>query len=134
MVLTLNEKERLYEKAKKLFESIKEINIRKEIGVSIEPKYYDNNSRYSSYGFKYYSSGSTCIYCKDIKDLLNELKNYIDWKNGVGEQYVNGKSVDCISNYEINALLDFIYYGDKILRTVKEQNNQERKELEDLLS
>lgn len=134
MVLSLNEKEKLYEKAKKLFDSIMEIKIRKEISVSVQPKYYDSNSRFASYGFKYYVKGSACIYANDIKDSLNELNNYILFKKGVGEEYINGKSANFISNYTINALLDFIYYGDKILNTIKEQNKQERQELENLLS
>lgn len=134
MVLSLNEKEKLYEKAKKLFDSIKEIKIRKEIHVSIQPKYYDSNSRFASYGFKYYVKGSVCIYATGIEDGLKELNNYILFKKGIGEEYVNGKSVDYLSNYTIDALLDFIYYGDKILNSIKEQNKQERQELEDLLS
>jgi hypothetical protein len=134
MVLTLEEKEKLYEKAKKLFDSIKEIKIRKEIDVFVAPKYYDEKSRYADFGFKYYFKGSMNIFGNDIEDSLKELKNYIDFKKGIGEEYINGKSVSFLSNYTTNALLDFIYYGDKIKTDVERQNQNERKELNDLLS
>lgn len=134
MVLTLQEKEKLYDKALALYEKIKEIKIRETIEVSVPAKYYPSNSRYSSFGFKYYLNGSITMFGEDIKDSLEELKNYLAFKNGTGEEYVNNKSVSFISAYSINALLDFIYYGDKILNTINEKNEQGRKELNDLLS
>jgi hypothetical protein len=134
MVLSLEEKTKLYEKANKLYESIKDIKIRREIAINVSPKYYDSNSRYTSYGFKYYYNGSISIFAKDIKDSLEELKNYIEFKNGSGPEYINGKSVSFLSDYTVNALLDFIYYGNEIKQEIERQNEKERKELNDLLS
>jgi hypothetical protein len=134
MVLSLEEKIKLLEKATKLYESIKEIKIRREIAINVSPKYYDSNSRYTSYGFKYYYNGSISIFAKDIKDSLEELKNYIEFKNGSGPEYINGKSVRFLSDYTVNALLDFIYYGNEIKQEIERQNEKERKELNDLLS
>lgn len=134
MVLTLQEKEKLYNKALALYEKIKNIKIRESIEVSVPTKYYPSNSRYSNFGFKYYLNGSITMFAKDIKDCLEELKNHLAFKNGTGEEYVNHKSVRWVDDYSINALLDFIYYGDKILNTINEKNEQGRKELNDLLS
>jgi hypothetical protein len=134
MVLSLEEKTKLYEKANKLYESIKDIKIRREIAINVSPKYYDSNSRYTSYGFKYYYNGSISIFAKDIKDSLEELKNYIEFKNGSGPEYINGKSVSFLDDYAVNALLDFIYYGNEIKQEIERQNEKERKELNDLLS
>jgi len=133
MVLSLEEKTKLYEKANKLYESIKDIKIRREIAINVSPKYYDSDSRYTSYGFKYYYNGSISIFARNIKDSLEELKNYIDYKNG-GPEYIDGKSVRFLSDYTVNALLDFIYHGDTIKNEIIRQNERERKELNDLLS
>lgn len=134
MVLTLQEKEKLYNKALALYEKIKNIKTRESIEVSVPTKYYPSNSRYSDYGFRYRLSGSMSMFANDIEDCLEELKNYLAFKNGTGEEYVNNKSARWVSDYSINALLDFIYYGDKILNTINEKNEQGRKELNDLLS
>ena len=133
MVLTLEEKEKLYNKANKLYEEIKNIKIRQETKVNITPKYYDSNSRYANSGFTYYVSERMSIYAENIKDALQELKNFIDFKNG-GPEYINGKSVNFVSSYSINALLDFIYYGNDILEIIKRKNENSRKELNDLLN
>lgn len=134
MTLTLEEKEKLLEKATKLFNEIREINIRKNIEVGVRPKYYDSNSRYASYGLTYYyNRKSISIFANDIEECLESLKNYINYKKG-GEEYINGKLVSCITNYTTNALLDFIYYKDTIIETIKRTNDSERKELNDLLS
>ena len=134
MVLTLQEKEKLYNKALALYEKIKNIKIRESIEVSVPTKYYPSDTRYSSYGFKYYLSGSMSMFGDNIEDSLEELKNYLAFKNGTGEPYINGKSVQWVSEYSTNSLLDFIYYGDKILNKKKKKNEQGRKELNDLLS
>jgi hypothetical protein len=134
MVLSLEEKIKLLEKATKLYESIKEIKIRKGIEINVSPKYYDSRSRYASCGFKYYLKGSMSIFAHDINDSLEELKNYIAFKDGSGPEYINGKSVRFLDDYAVNALLDFIYYGNEIKQEIERQNEKERKELNDLLS
>ena len=74
------------------------------------------------------------MFAEDIKDSLEQLKNYIAYKNGSGPEYINGKSISYLSQYTINALLDFIYYGNEIKQEIERQNEKERKELNDLLS
>lgn len=133
MVLTLDEKEKLLEKATKLYEEIAKIKIRKEIKVDITRKYYSSNSRYSGWGFIYYMSGTMTILGENIKDSITNLKRYIDFKKYNGEEYIDGKSVAYMSEYEINALLDFIYNGKFILARVEEEDQRNRKEISDLL-
>ena len=134
MTLTLEEKRKLYDKSKKLYEEIEKIKIRKEIKMPVFNKYYPSDTRYSNRGFVYatYSDG-IYMYGDSVKKLLKELGNYIKYKD-TGEDRINGELCSYVSDYTINALLDFIYHSDKILQTVKEQNEQERKELNDLLS
>lgn len=134
MVLTLNEKEKLLEKATKLYEEIAKIKIRKEIKVDITRKYYASNSRYAGYGFTYYMNGGMYILGENIKDSIVNLKNYIDFKKYNGAEYINGKSVAYLSEYEVNALLDFIYNGKFILARVEEEDQRNRQEISDLLS
>lgn len=133
MILTLEEKEKLLEKAKSLYENIKMINTKKDMYVELTPKYYDNNSRYSSCGFKYYLNGTMSIYCNGVKNMISELENYIFSKK-TGEKYLDGKLISFISDYTINALLDFIYYSNTILNTIKKNNEEDRKELNALLN
>ena len=134
MQLTFEEQEKLLDKATKLYNEIKGVKIKKEIQFDLAPKYYDKRSRYASYGFKYYTGYSgACIYCSSIKDLLEELSNYINSKK-TGVDYIDNKYVGLISKYTIDALLDFVYYGNTIVSVVKKTNEDERKELNDLLS
>ena len=114
MRLNLEEKEKLLNKATKLYDEIKGRKFKQNIDLDITRKYYDSGSRYSNFGFKYYLNGSMCCFGEDIKDSLENLKHYVEFKKGIGEEYINGKSVDFISQYTINALLDFIYNGDYI--------------------
>ena len=69
MVLTLQEKEKLYNKALALYEKIKNIKIRESIEVSVPTKYYPSDTRYSSYGFKYYLSGSMSMFEWEISTM-----------------------------------------------------------------
>lgn len=144
MNLTIDEKERLLQKATNLYEKIKSIDIKSTVELSLTCKYYPKDLRSSDKGFKYYSnSKSIYIHGFDVGDFLEELKNYIMLKKYDGKEYINGKSVDCISNgsrvvcisnRNLLGLLDFIYYSDYILNKVKEINNKTIREIEELLS
>lgn len=135
MNLTIDEKERLLQKATNLYEKIKSIDIKSTVELSLTCKYYPKDLRNSDKGFKYYVNSKTiCVHGLDVEDFLKELNNYIMYKKYNGNKYVNGKSVDCISDYDLSALLDFIYYSDYILNNVKETNEKTIKEIEELLS
>jgi len=134
MVLTFEEKKKLYNKASALYEKIKERKNKREISINIMSKYYPTSSRFASCGFKYYYNGNVVIYCSGIKDMLEELVNYINWKDGTGEEYINGKSVTFLSEYTINALLDFVYYGTEIVDMIDKEIKNDKKELESLLN
>lgn len=135
MNLTIDEKERLLQKATNLYEKIKSIDIKSTVALSLTCKYYPKNLRYSSNGFRYYSNSKNIyVYGLDVEEFLKELNNYIMYKKYNGNKYVDGKSVDCISDYDLLALLDFIYYSDYILNNVKETNEKTIKEIEELLS
>ena len=131
---TLEELEKIYNKATKLYEDIKKIKIRKSMEIYTTPKYYDKSSRYAKYGFNYYLSGRMSIYATDIKDYLEYLKHHIDYKKGIGEEYINNKSVNYIWYGDINSLLDFIYYGDMIKSTIEKEDKETRTELDNLLN
>lgn len=133
MILNLEEKEKLLNKARKLYDDIKDRKLKQSIRIDISPKYYDSNSRYVSYGFNYSTHGCITIFAKEIKEGIEELENYINFKKGIGEEYINGKSVTFLSQYDINALLDFIYNGDYIKRELNKIDENTRKELRDLL-
>lgn len=126
MVLTLKEKEKLVEKATNLYNEIKEIKIRQQIKVNLAPKYYPSNTRYSDSGLNYYYKGGVGIFGEDVEDSLKDLKEYIKYQKGEIDYHF-------VSDYQINALLDFIYYKDTILDTIKRTNERERNELSNLL-
>lgn len=126
MVLTLKEKEKLVEKATSLYNEIKEINIRQQIKVHIAPKYYPSNCKYSDSGLTYYYKGGIGIFGEDVENSLKDLKEYIKYQKGEIDYHF-------VSDYQINALLDFIYYKDTILDTIKRTNERERNELNSLL-
>ena len=135
MILTIDEKEKLLHKASELYEKIKNINIKNTIELDTPCKYYPNNIRYSNSGFKYYANGmkSMSIHCLSIGGFLEELQNYINYKKYNGEKYINGKYVDCIYYADVLALLDFLYYGESILKKVNEINEKTKRELKSLL-
>ena len=56
------------------------------------------------------------------------------YKKYNGDEYVDGKSVSYISDYDLLVLLDFIYYSDYILNKVNEINEKTIREIEELLS
>lgn len=135
MNLTIDEKERLFQKATNLYEKIKSIDIKSTVALSLTCKYYPKNLRYSSNGFQYYSNSKNIyVYGLDVEEFLKELNNHIMYKKYNGDKYVDGKSVSYISDYDLLALLDFIYYSDYILNNVKETNEKTIKEIEELLS
>ena len=70
---------------------------------------------------------------ESIGKFLEELQNYINYKKYNGEQYINGKCVDCIYYADVLALLDFLYYGEGILEKVNEINEKTKRELKSLL-
>lgn len=134
MVLTTDEKEKLLNKATDLYKKILNVDIRDTIKIDLVRKYYPSNSRYTDYGFRYYFNKSMSCFGENIKEAIEHLKNYINYKKYNGEQYINGKSVDFISQYEIHALLDFIYNSNLIVETINEENNRLRKDLNNLLN
>lgn len=135
MQLTLEEKEKLLNKAKRFYEELKNIKIRESIEIlDISRKYYPSTSRWSNRGFKYSVNGYMCCFGEDIKDSIDDLENYINFKKGIGEEFIKGKSVNFLSNYTMYALLDFISNANYIKARVEEENNKFRKELNDLLS
>ena len=135
MNLTIDEKERLLQKATNLYEKIKSIDIKSTVELSLTCKYYPKNLRGSDKGFKYYVNSNTiCVHGLDVEEFLKELNNYIMFKKYNGNEYVDGKSVACISDYGLLALLDFIYYSDYILNKVKEITDKTIREIEELLS
>ena len=135
MTLTIDEKEKLLHKANELYKKIKGIDIKDTIELDLPCKYYPSNIRYSNNGFRYYASGMKGVYihCLHIGDFLEKLQNYINYKKYNGEQYIDGKYVDCISPTDVLALLDFLYYGNEILEKVNEINEKTKRELKVLL-
>ena len=134
MVLTIDEKEKLLEKATKLYNEIENIKIRRDIKVDIERKYYPNGYKYSGCGFTYYYNGRMSILGETIEKCITNLKNYINFKKYDGKEYINGYSVAFLSDFEVNALLDFICNGDYIVKKVKEINEKERNDIDNLLN
>lgn len=135
MTLTINEKERLLHKATNLYEKIRDIDIKNTIELTLTCKYYPKNLRSGDMGFKYYSNSKNIyVYGLCVGDFLEELNNYIMFKKYDGKEYINGKSVGCISDYNLLGLLDFIYYSDYILNNVREINEKTIREINELLS
>ena len=135
MNLTIDEKERLLHKATNLYEKIKSIDIKSTVELSLTCKYYPKNLRSSDKGFKYYVNSKTIyVHGLDVEEFLKELNNYIMYKKYNGDEYVDGKSVSYISDYDLLVLLDFIYYSDYILNKVNEINEKTIREIEELLS
>lgn len=127
MTLSLEEKEKLLNKAMRLYEEITNIKIRNEIKVAnIETRYYSQTSRFIGLGCRYYTNGVVTIYGENIEDSLADLKNYINSKK-------DNQSPTYLSSYTIDALLDFIYNRDTILNTIKRVNEEERQTLNSLL-
>lgn len=128
MTLTLEEKEKLLEKAINLYNEIKKIQIRDTIKINISPKYYNKDSRYADCGYRYYCNGTMGIFNIEINTAIDDLKGNINYNKGKEKYFV------ACGEYDINALLDFIYNGKYILDVIKETNEKRQKELNDLLN
>lgn len=132
MNLSLEEKEKLLIKASHWYNMIKDIKIRDTINIFVESKYYPNGYKGYNKGFTKYHNGCS-IDSESIGNCIENLKNYINFKKYNGEEYINGKSVSFMSNFEINSLLDFVYHGNYIYTKINEINETRNKELNSLL-